>query len=100
MINTYVDEEISIGDYVLSGGELGALVVIDALARFIPGVLGHGESAHKDSFSEGLLEHPNFTRPREYLEQKVPEVLFKWQPQSDRRMEVESFRLSDFKKTP
>ncbi|WP_374073317.1 tRNA (guanosine(37)-N1)-methyltransferase TrmD [Bdellovibrio bacteriovorus] len=75
IINTYVDEEISIGDYVLSGGELGALVVIDALARFIPGVLGHDDSAHKDSFSEGLLEHPNFTRPREYLEQEVPEVL-------------------------
>lgn len=75
IINTYVDEEISIGDYVLSGGELGALVVIDALSRFIPGVLGHVDSADKDSFSEGLLEHPNFTRPREYLGQYVPEVL-------------------------
>lgn len=75
IINTYVDEEISIGDYVLSGGELGALVVIDALSRFIPGVLGHEESAHKDSFAEGLLEHPHFTRPREYLGQEVPEVL-------------------------
>lgn len=75
IINAYVDEEISIGDYVLSGGELGALVVIDALARFIPGVLGHEESAHKDSFSQGLLEHPNFTRPREYLGEEVPEVL-------------------------
>lgn len=75
IINTYVDEEISIGDYVLSGGELGALVVIDALARFVPGVLGHDDSAHKDSFSDGLLEHPNFTRPREYLGQEVPEVL-------------------------
>lgn len=75
IINTYVDEEISIGDYVLSGGELGALVVIDALSRFIPGVLGHVDSADKDSFSEGLLEHPNFTRPREYLGQDVPEVL-------------------------
>ncbi|ASD63622.1 tRNA (guanosine(37)-N1)-methyltransferase TrmD [Bdellovibrio bacteriovorus] len=75
IINSYVDEEISIGDYVLSGGELGALVVIDALSRFIPGVLGHADSADKDSFSEGLLEHPNFTRPREYLGQDVPEVL-------------------------
>nr|WP_295904801.1 tRNA (guanosine(37)-N1)-methyltransferase TrmD [uncultured Bdellovibrio sp.] len=75
IINEYVDEELSIGDYVLSGGELGALVVIDALARFIPGVLGHDDSAQKDSFSEGLLEHPNFTRPREYLNQEVPEVL-------------------------
>ena len=75
IINTYVDEELSIGDYVLSGGELGALVVIDALARFIPGILGHSESAYKDSFSTGLLEHPNFTRPRAYLDQEVPEVL-------------------------
>ncbi|AFY01765.1 tRNA (guanosine(37)-N1)-methyltransferase TrmD [Bdellovibrio bacteriovorus] len=75
IINSYVDEEISVGDYVLSGGELGALVVIDALSRFIPGVLGHVDSADKDSFSEGLLEHPNFTRPRQYLGQDVPEVL-------------------------
>ncbi|XGC79428.1 tRNA (guanosine(37)-N1)-methyltransferase TrmD [Bdellovibrio bacteriovorus] len=75
IINEYVDEELSIGDYVLSGGELGVLVTIDALARFIPGVLGHGESAEKDSFSDGLLEQPNFTRPREYLGQDVPEVL-------------------------
>lgn len=75
IINTYVDEEISVGDYVLSGGELGALIVIDALSRFVPGVLGHNESADKDSFSEGLLEHPNFTRPREYLNQEVPEIL-------------------------
>ncbi|KYG65173.1 tRNA (guanine(37)-N(1))-methyltransferase [Bdellovibrio bacteriovorus] len=75
IINSYVDQEVSIGDYVLSGGELGALVVIDALARFIPGVLGHDDSADKDSFSEGLLEYPNFTRPRAYLEQEVPEVL-------------------------
>ncbi len=75
IINHYVDEELSIGDYVLSGGELAALVTIDALARFIPGVLGHSESAEQDSFSQGLLEHPNFTRPRDYLGQQVPEVL-------------------------
>lgn len=75
IINQYVDEELSIGDYVLSGGELAALVAIDALARFIPGVLGHSESAEQDSFSEGLLEHPNFTRPRDYLGQQVPEIL-------------------------
>jgi tRNA (guanine37-N1)-methyltransferase len=75
VINSYVDEEISIGDYVLSGGELGALVVVDALARFIPGVLGHQDSANKDSFADGLLEEPHFTRPRNYLEQDVPEIL-------------------------
>lgn len=75
IINSHVDEEISIGDYVLSGGELGALVVVDALSRFIPGVLGHNESADKDSFSAGLLEHPNFTRPREFAGVEVPEIL-------------------------
>ncbi|MDG0816517.1 tRNA (guanosine(37)-N1)-methyltransferase TrmD [Bdellovibrio svalbardensis] len=75
IINNYVDEEISIGDYVLSGGELGALVVIDAVSRMVPGVLGHSESANQDSFSEGLLEQPNFTRPRQYLGAEVPEVL-------------------------
>ncbi len=75
VINSYVDEEISIGDYVLSGGELGALVIVDAVARFIPGVLGHQDSANKDSFSDGLLEEPHFTRPRHYLDQEVPEVL-------------------------
>ncbi|MGZ3790704.1 MAG: tRNA (guanosine(37)-N1)-methyltransferase TrmD [Bdellovibrio sp.] len=75
IINKYVDDEISVGDYVLSGGELGALIIIDAVSRFIPGVLGHEESADKDSFAEGLLEHPNFTRPRSYLSQEVPEIL-------------------------
>jgi len=75
IINAHVDVEISIGDYVLSGGELGALVIIDSVARFIPGVLGHSESSEKDSFSEGLLEHPNFTRPRTFQEQSVPDVL-------------------------
>lgn len=75
IINVHVDEEISIGDYVLSGGELGALVIVDSVARFIPGVLGHSESSEKDSFSQGLLEHPNFTRPRSYLGQDVPDVL-------------------------
>lgn len=75
IINTLVDEEISTGDYVISGGELAACVVMDAVSRFIPGVLGHKDSADKDSFAEGLLEHPNFTRPREYQGHGVPEVL-------------------------
>ncbi len=75
VINEYVDEEISIGDYVLSGGEMPALVIIDAVARKIPGVLGHAESAEKDSFANGLLEAPMFTRPQEWHDQKVPEVL-------------------------
>lgn len=75
IINKFVHEEISTGDYVISGGELAACVVMDAVSRFIPGVLGHKDSAEKDSFAKGLLEHPNYTRPREYLGENVPEVL-------------------------
>lgn len=100
IINTYVDSEISIGDYVLSGGELGALVVIDALARFIPGVLGHNESAEKDSFSAGLLEHPNFTRPRVYLEQEVPEVLLGGNHKLIEEWKEKVSALVTFKKRP
>lgn len=70
-----VDEEISIGDYVLTGGELPAMVVIDALARLIPGVLGEEESFLTDSFYDGLLEYPQYTRPREYEGMKVPDIL-------------------------
>lgn len=75
VINKFVDEEISTGDYVISGGELAACVVMDAVSRFVPGVLGHRDSADNDSFAGGLLEHPNFTRPREYQGQSVPEIL-------------------------
>lgn len=70
-----VDEELSIGDFVLSGGELAASVVIEASARLIPGVLGDDESAGLDSFYEGLLDYPHFTRPAEYRGMEVPEVL-------------------------
>lgn len=71
-------EEISLGDYVLSGGELPAMVLIDAVVRLLPGVLGHSESAHYESFSpgqEGLLDHPHYTRPRDWQGRAVPEVL-------------------------
>jgi tRNA (guanine37-N1)-methyltransferase len=70
-----IDEELSIGDYVLTGGELGALVVIDAVSRLIPGVLGKAESSVDESFSSGLLEYPQYTRPREYRGLTVPDVL-------------------------
>ncbi|MEN3038863.1 MAG: tRNA (guanosine(37)-N1)-methyltransferase TrmD, partial [Candidatus Kryptonium sp.] len=70
-----VTKEISIGDYVLTGGELPALVVIDATIRLIPGVLNDIESAMTDSFQTGLLDHPHYTRPAEYRGMKVPEVL-------------------------
>lgn len=70
-----VDEEISIGDYVLTGGELPALVIIDALARHIPGVLGDDHAAERDSFADGLLEGPHYTRPETFHGWSVPEVL-------------------------
>lgn len=74
-VRTMMDDEISLGDFVLTGGELAALVVIDAVARFLPGVLGNEESAPQDSHSQGLLEYPHYTRPRDFEGQKVPEVL-------------------------
>lgn len=75
LINSDVDEEISIGDYILSGGELGAMVVVDAISRLIPGVLGHKDSALQDSFSDGLLDCPHYTRPEDLEGQLVPPVL-------------------------
>lgn len=70
-----ITDEISIGDYVLTGGELGAMVVIDSVVRLLPGVLGSEESHIKDSFSTGLLEHPHYTRPADFRGMKVPDVL-------------------------
>lgn len=74
-IELEVDEEWTIGDYVLSGGELPAMVVMDALIRHLPGALGHDESAAQDSFVEGLLDCPHYTRPESFEGKKVPEVL-------------------------
>ncbi|KGP73970.1 tRNA (guanosine(37)-N1)-methyltransferase TrmD [Pontibacillus yanchengensis] len=71
-----VTDEISIGDYVLTGGELGAMVVMDSVVRLLPSVLGNESSAPEDSFSNGLLEHPHYTRPRDFRGMHVPEVLF------------------------
>ena len=70
-----VDEELSLGDYVITGGELAALVVIDAATRLLPGVLGDEESAYRDSFGDGLLDHPHYTRPAEFRGMKVPDAL-------------------------
>jgi tRNA (guanine37-N1)-methyltransferase len=75
LLETEIDEQWSIGDYVLSGGELPAMVFIDGLARLIPGTLGHEESAQQDSFSQGLLDCPHYTRPGEVAGLSVPEVL-------------------------
>ena len=74
-IEMYVDEELSIGDYVLSGGELPAMVLLDALFRRIPGVLGHKSSAEEDSFENGLLDYPHYTRPEVVDGKEVPSVL-------------------------
>ena len=74
-LDACIDEEISIGDYILTGGELAAMVLTDCVARFIPGVLGSAESAEEESFSDGLLEYPQYTRPRELNGLPVPDVL-------------------------
>ncbi|HET9123228.1 MAG TPA: tRNA (guanosine(37)-N1)-methyltransferase TrmD [Acidiferrobacteraceae bacterium] len=75
LVQAEVDEEWSIGDYVLSGGELAAMVVVDAVVRQMPGVLGDEQSAVEDSFATGLLDHEHYTRPETFLGQRVPEVL-------------------------
>lgn len=74
-IQNYVEEEISLGDFVLSGGEPAALAIIDSVARFLPGVLGNDKSPEEESFAKGILEAPQFTRPREFEGEKVPEIL-------------------------
>ena len=88
VVDSLVDLELSIGDYVLTGGELAAMIVIDALTRLIPGALGGEDSAEKDSFSNNLLEHAHFTRPRSFGGLEVPEVLL-----SGNHKEIEIWRL-------
>jgi len=75
LIENEIDEEWSVGDFVLSGGELAAMTLMDAVIRLVPGVLGHDQSAQQDSFMEGLLDCPHYTRPEDYEGQLVPEVL-------------------------
>ena len=75
VVETLIDEEVSLGDFVLSGGEIAAMAVVDAVARLIPGVLGDSESAAQDSFGDGLLDHPHYTRPERVAERDVPSVL-------------------------
>ncbi len=88
VIEHMVDEEWSIGDYILSGGELAGMVMIDALARLIPGSLGHEDSADQDSFMHGLLDHPHYTRPAKWRDTAVPEVLLQGNHQ-----DIASWRL-------
>lgn len=75
LIESEIDEEWSIGDYVLSGGELAAMVLVDAVTRLLPGALGDAQSAEQDSFADGLLDCPHYTRPEEYAGRRVPEIL-------------------------
>jgi tRNA (guanine37-N1)-methyltransferase len=83
----FVDDEISLGDFVMTGGELAAMVIVDAVSRLLPGVLGSAESALSDSFSDGLLEYPHYTRPAEFRGLGVPEVLL-----SGNHREIEKWR--------
>ena len=85
LIQRRVDEELSIGDYVLSGGELAAMAVIDAVVRQIPGALGGEQSAVEESFVQGLLDGPQYTRPEVYGDEKVPEVLLSGHHENIRR---------------
>lgn len=89
---TLADDELSIGDYVLTNGALPAMVVIDAVTRLLPGVLGDDASAHDESFSAGLLEYPQYTRPAEFRGMKVPEVL-----QSGNHAEIAKWRAEQSK---
>lgn len=96
-IRSLCDDEIAIGDYVLTGGELPAMVVTDAVARLLPGVLGDETSPHDESFAQGLLEYPQYTRPREFRGMTVPEILLsgnhaqieKWRREESRRRTLE-----------
>ncbi len=93
IIDLIVTDEISIGDYVLTGGELPALIMIDSIARLIPGVLSQNESFEEESFKDDLLEYPHYTRPREFMGMKVPDVLL-----SGNHQRIEKWRLEESKK--
>ena len=106
LIELEVDAEISIGDYVLSGGELPAMVVMDAICRLLPGVLGDPESAEADSFATGILDHPHYTRPANYQGREVPRELLsgdhkriaKWREEQARKRTCE--RRPDLVESP
>ena len=88
VIDEIVTDEISIGDYILTGGEIAAVVVIDVISRLVPGVLGASESLEFESFTDGLLEYPQYTRPREFRGREVPEVLV-----SGNHKEIDRWRM-------
>ena len=98
--DTLVTMEISIGDYVLSGGELPAMVLVDSISRLIPGVLGDAESALEDSFQDGLLEPPYYTKPAEFRGLKVPDVLLKGNHKEIKEWRLEQSFLKTQKRRP
>jgi tRNA (guanine37-N1)-methyltransferase len=100
LIGGLIDEELSIGDYVLTGGELAAMAVVDAVTRLIPGVLGGEESAERDSFSDGLLEHGHYTRPPVFEGDAVPEVLLSGHHARIERWRLESSLMRTFVNRP
>lgn len=100
LLETAVDEEWSIGDFVLSGGELAAMVLIDAVARQLPGVLGDEDSAEQDSFVDGLLDCPHYTRPEYYAGRRVPEVLLSGNHEAIRRWRLRQSLLRTWQRRP
>ena len=100
IVDREVDAEYSIGDYVLSGGELPAMVLIDGITRLIPGALGDPESARQDSFEEGLLDYPQYTRPEEVDGEKVPTVLLSGDHEEIRRWRLKQSLGRTFERKP
>jgi len=100
LINAQVDEELSIGDYVLSGGELAAMVVVDAVSRHLPGVLGHELSAQEDSYANGLLDCPHYTRPEEFEGEIVPDVLLSGDHEKIRRWRLQQALGRTYERRP
>jgi tRNA (guanine37-N1)-methyltransferase len=92
--------EVSIGDYVLSGGELAAMVLVDAVVRLLPGALGHEAGAEDESFADGLLEYPQYTRPREFRGMTVPEILFSGDHAKIAKWRLEQRKLATQQKRP
>jgi len=95
-----ITDEISIGDYVLSGGEIPALTIVDAVSRLLPGALGNYESAQDDSFSDGILDCPHYTRPAEYRGMSVPEVLLSGDPKKISKWQRQKALMRTFQKRP
>ncbi len=100
LLQAEVDEEWSIGDYVLSGGELAGMVMIDGVARLLPGVLGHAQSAVEDSFVDGLLDCPHYTRPEDYRGELVPEVLLSGDHERIRRWRLKQSLARTWERRP